>query len=99
MVREHQVVDVPEFVRRASCRPAAVVAAATKGTVRKGSLSPGSDADVVVFDPETYRDQATYTACTRPSSGVRHLVVAGVPVVRDGALDLDARPGRPVRGG
>jgi N-acyl-D-aspartate/D-glutamate deacylase len=67
MVREHQVVDVPEFVRRASCRPAAVVAAATKGTVRKGSLSPGSDADVVVFDPEAYRDRATYTACTRPA--------------------------------
>ena len=98
MVTEHAVIDVPEFVRRASCLPAAVVEQATKGAVRKGTLAVDADADVVVFDPIAYRDQATYEACTRPSSGVRHLVVSGTPVVRDGELQLDARPGRPVRG-
>jgi N-acyl-D-aspartate/D-glutamate deacylase len=98
LVTEQQVMDVPEFVRRASCNPAAVVAAATKGSVRKGTLKVGADADVVVLDPTSYRDQATYDASTRPSTGVRHLLVGGTPVVRDGALLLDARPGRPVRG-
>ncbi len=97
LVGEHGLMDVTEFVRRASCNPAAVVAAATSGSVQKGTLAVGADADVVVFDPAEYRDQATYLACTRPSTGVRHLVVAGSPVVRDGVLDLDARPGRPVR--
>lgn len=98
MVTEHEIADIPEFVRRASCNPAAVVTAATKGAIRKGTLAVGADADVVVFDPNTYRDQATYVACTRPSTGVRQLLVAGTPVVRDGVLDLDARPGQPVRG-
>jgi cytosine/adenosine deaminase-related metal-dependent hydrolase len=99
LVTEQAVIDVPEFVRRASCNPAAVVAAATKGAVRKGTLEVGADADVVVFDPMGYRDQATYQASTRPSSGVRHLLVRGTPVVQDSELVLDARPGRPVRGG
>jgi N-acyl-D-aspartate/D-glutamate deacylase len=98
LVREHELADVPEFVRRASCNPAAVVAAATKGSVRKGTLQVGADADVVVFDPATYRDQATYQASTRPSTGVRHLLVNGSSVVVDGELQLDARPGRPIRG-
>jgi dihydroorotase-like cyclic amidohydrolase len=97
LVTEHGLIDVPEFVRRASCNPAAVVSAATNGQVRKGTLAVGADADVVVFDPASYHDQATYHASTRPSAGVRQLLVAGTAVVRDGALQLDARPGQPVR--
>lgn len=97
LVREHRIMDVPEFVRRASCQPAAIVTKATNGSVRKGTLAVGADADIVVVDPESYREQATYAAPTRPSSGVRHLVVDGCCVVRDGELRLDARPGRAVR--
>jgi len=96
LVGESSLVDVPEFVRRASVLPAAVLATATGGAVRKGALAPGADADVVVFDPTTYRDQATYEQLT-PSSGVRHLLVSGEPVVLSGDLQLDARPGRAVR--
>jgi N-acyl-D-aspartate/D-glutamate deacylase len=98
LVTEHAAMDVTEFVRRASCNPAAVVADATNGAVRKGHLAVGADADVVVFDAGSFRDQATYAASTRPSTGVRHLLVGGTSVVRDGVLDLEARPGRPVRG-
>ena len=64
---------------------------------RKGRLSAGSDADIVVFDPESITDQATYANSTRPSSGIRHVLVNGTFVVRDGRLDGNARPGRPVR--
>ena len=65
----------------------------------KGRLTVGADADVVVFDLATLRDRATFTAMNRPSDGVRHLVVSGVPLIADGVLDLAARPGRPVRRG
>ncbi len=97
LVVENGLLGLSAFLRRASALPAAIVAAATDGAVHKGTLAIGADADVVVFDPVTYRDQATYQATTRPSTGVRHLLVHGTPVVRDGALDLGARPGRPVR--
>src|SRR4029453_2562548 len=76
---------VAEFIRRASQLPAGVLAAATDGAVRKGTLAVGTDADVVVFDPDAFRDRATYEASTQPSTGVRHLLVGGAPVVRDGA--------------
>ena len=51
---------------------------------RKGRVSEGSDADIVVFDPENITDQATYSNSTRPSSGIRHVLVNGTFVVRDG---------------
>ena len=52
----------------------------------------------VVLDPNTVTDNATYFDSLRPSTGVRHLVVGGTLVVRDGVLDPTAFPGRAVRG-
>ena len=74
-----------------------LLATALGGGVRKGTLTLGADADVVALEPDAFRDRATYEASTRPSTGVRHLLVGGEPVVRDGELVLHARPGRPVR--
>jgi N-acyl-D-aspartate/D-glutamate deacylase len=64
----------------------------------KGRRQAGSDADLVVFDPASITDRATYTDSTRPSAGVRHLLVGGTFVVRDGEIIPSALPGRPVRG-
>jgi N-acyl-D-aspartate/D-glutamate deacylase len=64
---------------------------------RKGRLRPGSDADVVVFDPGAITDRASYADSTRPSAGIRHVLVNGTFVVQDGEIVIGAEPGRPVR--
>src|SRR4051794_34428365 len=98
MVRESQTWTWLEAFRRCSYLPARVlddVAPAARG---KGHLAVGADADIVVLDPESVTDVATYLDSARPSHGVRHLLVAGTAVVRDGELLPEAFPGRPLRG-
>jgi N-acyl-D-aspartate/D-glutamate deacylase len=64
---------------------------------RKGRLQPGSDADIVVFDPATITDRSSYTDSTRPAAGIQHVLVNGAFVVRDADIVPGALPGRPVR--
>jgi N-acyl-D-amino-acid deacylase len=58
---------------------------------------PGPFADVVVFDPATIADEATFESPHRYAVGVRHVVVNGVPVLRDGE-PTRALPGRALWG-
>ena len=88
---------LPEILAKCSLHPAALLQDRVPAMRRKGRVSEGSDADIVVFDPENITDQATYSNSTRPSSGIRHVLVNGTFVVRDGRLDTDTRPGRPIR--
>lgn len=57
----------------------------------------GKDADLVVFDPETIADRATFTKPNQTSVGMRHVIVNGVPVIREGQLVREALPGKPNR--
>ena len=59
----------------------------------RGTLADGSFADVVVLDPATVADTATYDQPASYAVGVRDVVVNGQVVVRDGTV-TDARPGR-----
>jgi hypothetical protein len=88
-----------EAIRRCSLLPAQVLESCVPAMATKGRVQAGADADLVVFDPDTVTDEATYAQSTRPSSGIRHVLVDGEFVVRDGALVLDALPGRPLRAG
>ncbi len=98
MVRESGQWTWAEGFRRCSYLPARVLDQAAPAARSKGHLGVGADADIVVLDPHRLTDRATYLHPTRPSVGVRHLLVAGTPVVRDGELQVDALPGRPLRG-
>jgi N-acyl-D-aspartate/D-glutamate deacylase len=96
-VRDRELVDLPEAIRRMTALPASILEGSVPAMARKGRVQEGADADLVVFDPVSVRDQATYQEPTLPSLGIPHVLVNGVFVVRNGELQEDARPGRAVR--
>ena len=65
--------------------------------LKKGRLRVGMDADIVVFDPASVQDRATYQRPNQTSVGMRYVLVNGVFVIRDGELETAAFPGRPLR--
>jgi N-acyl-D-aspartate/D-glutamate deacylase len=91
------VLTLVEALARCSLGPARLLEDRVPAMRAKGRLQPGRDADIVVFDPETITDRASYADSTRPSAGIRHVLVNGRFVVRDGGIVAGARPGRPVR--
>ncbi len=97
MVRERGGWSWVEAFRRTALLPARLLEPSVPAARAKGRLRAGADADLVVLDPAAIADGASYRERTRPSSGVRHLLVGGRFVVRDGTLDPAALPGRPLR--
>jgi N-acyl-D-amino-acid deacylase len=91
-VRDEKVITLEDAVRRMSAHPAVVL-----GLRDRGRLEAGFHADVVVFDPATIQDHATYVQPHQYATGVSHVIVNGVEALRDGE-PTDARPGRFVRG-
>lgn len=92
-VRDKGLMDWDEGVRRLTSLPAEVV-----GLAGRGHLAEGDWADVVVFDPATVADRATYERPWVPPAGIRDVFVAGEPVVADGR-HTGATPGRVLRRG
>jgi N-acyl-D-amino-acid deacylase len=91
-VREEHVIPLEEAIRKLTSLPAT-----TLRIKERGQLAPGFLADVVVFDPRTVGDRATYEQPHQYSTGVRHVWVNGVQVLNDGE-HTGATPGRVVRG-
>jgi N-acyl-D-amino-acid deacylase len=91
-VREEKVISLPEAVRRLSALPATNL-----GLDRRGFLKEGMFADVVVFDPATISDRATFEEPHQYAVGVKHVFVNGVQVVKDGE-HTGAKPGRALWG-
>jgi N-acyl-D-amino-acid deacylase len=91
-VREEQVISLAEAIRRLTSFPAANL------KIReRGALEPGYFADVVIFDPATIQDHATYAEPHQYATGVRDVLVNGVPVLLNGE-HTGATPGRFVKG-
>ena len=91
-VRDEQVIPLEEAVRRLTSLPAGNL-----GIRERGSLEPGYFADVVVFDPETIADRATFEKPHQYAVGVQHVFVNGEAVIMNGG-PTGAKPGRVVRG-
>lgn len=87
-VREQKVLTLEEAIRRMTSLPAQQMRLRERGVLREGML-----ADVVVFDAEKIQDHATYTEPHRYATGITHLLINGVEVIRNGALTGE-KPGR-----
>lgn len=97
-VTRRKLVGVSEAVAKCALIPAQILAEASATMARKGRLQIGADSDIAVFDLERFADKATFTEPAQPSVGMRHLLIGGTPLIRDGVLDTAARAGTAVRG-
>jgi dihydroorotase/N-acyl-D-amino-acid deacylase len=91
-VRDEQVIPLEDAIRKMSSAVATRLSIQDRGVLREGMY-----ADVVVFDPNTIADRATFESPHQLSVGMRHVFVNGTAVVRDGR-HTGAKPGRVVRG-
>jgi N-acyl-D-amino-acid deacylase len=91
-VREEKVIPLQEAIRRLTSLPASNLR-----IQKRGWLKPGYYADIAVFDPEKIRDHATFEQPHQYATGMVHVFVNGVQVLKNGE-HTGARPGRVVRG-
>src|SRR6266487_645779 len=91
-VRDEKVIPLVEAVRRLSGLPASNL-----GLDHRGFIQEGMFADIVIFDPATIADRATFEKPHQYAVGVKHVFVNGVQVLRDGE-HTGAKPGRALSG-
>ncbi|MGO9914547.1 MAG: amidohydrolase family protein [Isosphaeraceae bacterium] len=94
---DEKVLTIEQAIRSCTGWPAEILGLPDRGLVRQGAV-----ADIVVFDPKTFRDAATFDEPTRYASGVEYLFVSGVPLIARGRLQVEASsqaklPGRALR--
>ena len=95
--RDRGVITLMEALAKMTILPARRVEGAAPVMARKGRVQEGADADLALFDPETVLDMADYDAPAAPSRGFMHVLVGGIPVVRDGSVVDGVYPGQAIR--
>jgi dihydroorotase/N-acyl-D-amino-acid deacylase len=91
-VREEHKLTLEDAIRKFSALPAQRMRLTDRGVLKSGMW-----ADVVVFDPETIKDLATFENPNQLSQGMEYVLVNGVPVIDQGKM-TGAKPGKVLRG-
>jgi N-acyl-D-amino-acid deacylase len=91
-VREEKKLRLEEAIRKFTALPAQRMRLADRGVLKAGMW-----ADIVIFDPETVTDRATFENPNQLSEGMRYVLINGVPVIAEGKA-TDALPGKVLRG-
>lgn len=96
-VRELEVVDWMEGIKKITLLPAQRLEKAIPRMERKGRLQIGMDADVTVFDPTTIQERATYAEPAQMTAGISNVIVNGILVLDNGEIVEGAEPGQWLR--
>ena len=91
-VREEHVLTLEDAIRKFTALPAQRMRLTDRGVIKQGMW-----ADLVIFDPATIRDLATFEQPNQLSQGMQYVLVNGVPVIADGKM-TGALPGKVLRG-
>ncbi|HEY1588624.1 MAG TPA: amidohydrolase family protein, partial [Rhodanobacter sp.] len=91
-VREEHVLTLEDAIRKFSALPAQKLRLSDRGVIKRGMW-----ADIVVFDPATVTDLATFEQPNQLSRGMSYVLVNGVPVIAGGSM-TEALPGKVLRG-
>jgi N-acyl-D-aspartate/D-glutamate deacylase len=97
-VRELKSLTLTEAIKKMTVMPARRLEQIAPMMKNKGRVRVGADADLTIFDPATVIDKSTFEDPARYSEGIKHVLVSGVLVVKDGKLVAEGNPGRAIRG-
>jgi len=97
-VRELKVLSLMDALAKMTIQPARRMEQSSVEFRRKGRLSVGADADIVIFDPARVADRATVEHPEVPAVGMAWVIVNGTVVKTPAGLERTEHPGRPLRG-
>lgn len=97
-VREKGNLTLMDALRKMTLMPAEMLERSTPAARQKGRMQEGADADIVVFDPATIADHATFAKPMESSVGVQYLLVGGTVLIDQGSLVPHVFPGRAILG-
>ncbi|MEX2262968.1 MAG: amidohydrolase family protein [Bryobacteraceae bacterium] len=96
-VRDRKMLSLPDAIRKMSLLPARRLEAMAPAMRNKGRIRPGADADIVIFNPDTVIDRATFEKPNLPSEGIPYVFVQGTLVVDRGEVVEGVHPGKSLR--
>lgn len=97
-VVERGVLSWMDAIRQTSLNACLILGESVPQLKKKGRLQEGMDADIIVFNPETVRENGTFAKPCVLSTGMKHVIVNGTFLIRDEKLETKAMPGQAIRG-
>jgi hypothetical protein len=96
-VREQGTLSLMDAITKMTLMPAQRLERRVPSMKNKGRIRLGADADLTIFDPQSIVDQSTFQEPAKYAAGIRFVLVNGTLIVKDGELQSNVFPGRPVR--